>query len=32
MMFFFGFGVLKFNRWTKHTPGRWMKKHQAMQC
>ena len=31
-MFFFGFGVLKFNRWTKHTPGRWMRKHQAMQC
>ena len=31
-MFFFGFGVLKFNRWTKHTPGRLMRKHQAMQC
>ena len=31
-MFFFGFGVLKFNRWTKHIPGRWMGKHKAMQC
>ena len=30
--FFFCLGLLKFNRWTKHIPGRLMRKHQAMQC